>query len=157
MNNKQQKAWKYVQRAASRDTDFPVLNGVNSADAHIEATDGFRLHAARQPVEKRGVLDRDSLEPVEGAFPDVGRVVARQGKPVVTITLDAQYLHQATMGMTGTVTLRVHGPAKPLEVLGVLGKEEIEAYALIMPMFVNPDKREVEHSWRPWEGDAKEP
>ena len=98
---------RYVKQAASKDGSRPVLQGLN-VNGNLEASDGFRYHAARTPDPLTQFSDRiiefDKQPPatggwteagvIDGTFPDCKALVPTTD-PVIEFSVNPKYLIEA--------------------------------------------------------------
>jgi len=146
------KTMKWLKKAVSKDAARLALQAVNNENGHLEAVDGFRLHATNAienfpeglhgidaVTGKTGNWIVQSLEKV--TFPDTSQIVPDK-EPILEIGINPQYLIDALSGFDKgeTVKLTFYSPNHPMEVSGE------EKYAMIMP--ANLDQYNGDH-WKP--------
>ena len=152
---------RWVQKGAATDKIRPGLTGINVADNHMVACDGFRCHAAKAPeclpdgILKGKIPAGDfvaELEPIDEKYPDYHQVFPT-GPVAFSIAVSAKYLREALAGMDPArpTILRFFSTSGALEVFGK-DKNENDLYALVMPMHVSePEKG----GWRPTKPNAE--
>ena len=171
INKHESKVLKWLQSAASKDTDREAINGINS-NGNYAAVDGWRLHAVpgnNEPDLPQGMLVQlpegtrqygkipaDGLIEVPEAmpyeFPDYSQIIPKvepgqdRDNPIMEIAVNPQFLIDALKGFLKsspeTCYIRVHGPNKPIEIMGKIETKDgcTPAYALVMPMHIdNPN------------------
>jgi len=129
---------EWVERATAKDSDRPTLKRINFEDGLIVATDGFRLHVAKD----------DNL-PYPKWRDGVSEVIENKESGIY-IMLDAEYLKDAIQG-GHSVILHVTEFDKPIE-LNVISYGDRTNYALIMPKVTGEEANKViKDFWRPVE------
>jgi DNA polymerase III sliding clamp (beta) subunit (PCNA family) len=148
---------RWVQKAQSKDSARPVLEGMLVENGNILACDGFRIHAAPTPsalVDGKGVYQGKvpagdfiaELEEICEAtpYPDYAAIMP-SGEPEFHIHVDPKFLVEALAGFDSTVELRFFGKTQPMELTGTF-KDDTNLYVILMPKNGSKDDSKP---WRP--------
>jgi hypothetical protein len=133
---------EWVERATSKTSDRPTLKRINFEDGLIVATDGFRLHVAKDDDLPYPKWQEKVIEAIE------------HKNDGVYITLDAEYLRDAIQG-GHSVILHITAFNEPIEINTISYGDE-KNYALIMPKIVGPENKAIKDFWRPIEKSEEE-
>lgn len=148
---------RWVQKAINR-RGIPRLAGIRFEDAALIATDGSRIHAAKEPAFEaiKGSLAEGhqyqgkvapgarivELERVDGIFPEYRDILP--GNPAESeVELDPKFLREAIAGMVGGVKIKLRGKLNAVELFGkdAAGNDR---YVLVMPRYLSENLK-----WRP--------
>lgn len=147
----------FLQDACTKDGKREQLDRVNIDDRNTTATNGFKLHAIETPeeVKERGcymvnngkVRAADQFinlhDPTEKEFPDFSQVLPIQNGDGCTIGINAKMLSDTLKHFDAGVIIKIKAPTQPVEIFGTV--QGHNAYALIMPMYIEADS----YTWRP--------
>ena len=164
INKHNSKVLKWLQSAASKDKNRPVLTGINIDKNYSRfwavTADGWRLHIVPKDeleelpeglrdygkIPASGIIEEPDI--IDGTFPDVLQIIPRK-EPVLEIAVNSKFLIDTLKGLDSMAILKFHGANEPMEILGNIKTTEgsTPAYAVIMPITLEMAKQEID--WKP--------